>query len=527
MRTLTAIFLLVALTSGAGAMNTNIASGDPVTRAMLEDYYLALRERYAAARVPWVDGYTVETFGSVQRTNWWADICDADNTNRVSLRRSVLTGLDARLVAITPYYVAHWIGGGTDPVTDNLDAWFKSTSAGSPTMATPASVLQHIGAGWSDGTNGGPTAIWDSGKGKPLPQWTAAQSNDHYVIAEFCVSTNDAWLSWSRALPTALYHYDWAAPRIWRADSNDLAIPAGSVRLEGRVIAPSKKTAGVGSYGTNELVSLPAPLEYQALTAQWDLLGSVTNVSAGTVTQVAVFAIGYLQPFRLYGWSDGYYMPWSTIPAASLIERYRYVDALRWTWRDDAIFTNYSQRSAFSELGVGNGCAEMSADLSSEWGASLWGDGGSFLYAGVDWLICTQNVSQAYEYRVAAGVSCAATAEVWAVETSLGTASNTITATAAIYAKFLGDLGDGSAFMTFADTAPADGALVRLAEADITTSEMPAPVDVGRVGDEPQDAYGCDSAYESTCGPGVNFGWLLRPDLGGAIVRWDFQYTIE
>jgi hypothetical protein len=220
-------------------------------------------------------------------------------------------------------------------------------------------------------------------------------------------------------------------------------------------------------------------------------------------------------------------MPWSTLPAASLLERYRYVNALRWTWREGAIFTNYAQRTAFSELGAGNGCAEIGVDLSAEWGGASWTDAGSFLSAEASWYLCTQLVSQASEVRVSADVACAATAELWVVETSLGTVSNTLTATAAIYAEFRGDLGDGAAFATFADTSPADQALVRLADVSIATNTIATVPDIGRTDTEPQVPYGCDADWEATCGPEVTLGWFLDPDIGGALVRWDFQHTIE
>jgi len=521
-----AVALLITASPGRAAFShMDIEAGDWVTWGMVADYYHALRERYAAVGLAWVDGEQTYASGTGTVTYTWGQQLDAANPNTVFLRRDVMDGLDDRLAAVYPYYVAYWEAGAA--VDGTLDAYFEGTNALAPPMATLGSVCAHAGIGWSDGTNGNLTAVWPS-----------AQSNDALVMAEFYASTNVVKRSvWNTYLPADVYNYAWATCGVWRVGTNPAPVVSGTVLVMGVATTTNTVQTDVTRV-TNNIVDLPDVNEFEPMDARWFGITGLVATASVTGTGVAAFAVGYRHPFALYG-SPG---SWYTLPAAALVERYKFLDALRWTWVR-AHLTNGVRRSGATASGSGldGTCAVIGPALSADYALTSWSAADSAVPGGsVAYNICTQGLTQAEAYRDASDVTCSITAQVYTVGGAAGDDDYTLTAQASIYAKFEGSTADTSAFATFADTSPVDGRLVRLADVAVDSATAPVAEDIGRTDTDPTGVWPCEDPPVDCEGDDNSVGWglVVGPSGGGevgdanraiagAVVVWDFQYVIE
>jgi len=355
--TITAVML--ALTAQANWRHLDVAPGDRFALSMMEDYCLALEERYAVANVAFA---AVESTQNADNSTGGVDVVTLTNSaafrvfewdgieNVPFISRATVATLDARAVAIAPYFLQHW-------ATTNLAEYLATPSVAINTNASPhayttnypglpmanaAAVMEGFGLGYTTNMT---TNAWGVITGGDAYFTRQNTTTSDWALAELSwiglAPTNTNWrfkryesplsgLPWAKVEFDARY-YSQTPPVLRRlvtgndTEGNPVEI---TVTIQGTVI--SNETGGVGfetvlgppGYPAEETVTTSG---YETpLTVRWKAVTNMVSSDYPFATN-ASWAVMYTGPLTLYG--D---MPWRP-SATSLYERYVFVDALRWT----------------------------------------------------------------------------------------------------------------------------------------------------------------------------------------------------
>lgn len=321
----------------------DVSSGDIYEATMMLDQVDALMERYEVAGLSWSDitqSYKCwngadtngePTYVMLTRTNrgCFLAFTNAGVVVQPYVTRALVVQLDTAMRAAAPAFVQYWEEAG-----GSFNTYFSTTNAGgsyptNPPFCNAAAIMLHAGIGivtnesYDIGAVTGGEAYFTR-QPPVVHTWSLAEAT---YLAGTNPPATEAWVS-QTIKPFDLRYYGSDGPVVRYFPGGTNAFTSVPITIQGVVL-------NTGSQSTNaytETVSIVST--NHQLSTIWFSITNITCTNSAANNR-DVLNVAYTGEFPLYG--DAPY----TLDAATLLERYKFIDALRWTFDGGSAATNF------------------------------------------------------------------------------------------------------------------------------------------------------------------------------------------
>jgi len=374
----------------------DLESGDPMTYSIAQEYYDGLQERYAVSGHGYanhqdtfkgyngVDATGTHTYIDFILTNdqAFATFDNAGVTHYPPITRDHLEHMDGELLDVDGTFVQHWLGGDTYPSGNaDLEAYFANAVVNTNTSRTngpqslvncnKAAIMEYAGIGYTSNLS---TNVYG-----------AITGGDAYFLGHPAVTHNwvVAWSAHSSAGDwnfkqgkrfggtgpgTGIYYFEGTNFATVRGRmghyTNDtwssIAIEIEGVAFKNDILNTTYASSEtVDVYSTNGV----------ACTQNWGHITNIYITSTSEPTNIAI-EVGYFGKFPLWGQQV------DVLYAETMVERLKYLDALRWTQGGSPVVDNGDSKTASGTNGT---CASARSVVSAAWPGSWTPDNNNYV----------------------------------------------------------------------------------------------------------------------------------------------------